>query len=129
MGHRIPKPPRSCLRERTRADRFQRQRVRVVPPTAGSKTIARTRAARIRTGAELVEYVAINYSISPRLLLALLEYQSGALTQPEPPNEKYLLGFRRAFYDSPYLQLVIAANILNNGYYGWRSGNARPNLN
>lgn len=78
---------------------------------------------RNRTGAELVEYVAVNYSLSPRLLLALLEYQSGALTQPEPPKEKYLLGFRRAFYDSPYLQLVIAANILNNGYYGWRSGN------
>ncbi len=75
-----------------------------------------------RTGAELVEYVAINYSISPRLLLALLEYQTGALTQPEPPDEKYLLGFRRAFYDTPYLQLVIAANILNNGYYGWRNG-------
>ncbi|MEW6085162.1 MAG: peptidoglycan DD-metalloendopeptidase family protein [Chloroflexota bacterium] len=75
-----------------------------------------------RTGAEMVEYVATNYSISPRLLLALLEYQTGALTQPEPPEEKYLLGFRRTFYDSPYLQLVIAANTLNNGYYGWRSG-------
>ncbi len=75
-----------------------------------------------RTGAEVVDYVAMNYSISPRLLLALLEYQTGALTQPEPPEEKYLLGFRRTFYDSPYLQLVIAANTLNNGYYGWRSG-------
>jgi len=77
---------------------------------------------RMRTGAEMVEYVALNYSISPRLLLAILEYQGGALTEPEPPAGKYLLGFRRTFYESPYLQLVIAANTLNNGYYGWRSG-------
>ncbi len=75
-----------------------------------------------RTGAEMVDYVATNYSVSPRLLLALLEFQTGALTQPKPPDDKYLLGFRRTFYDSPYLQLVIAANTLNNGYYGWRSG-------
>jgi len=77
---------------------------------------------RNRTGAEMVDYVAVNYSISPRLLLALLEYQSGALTQPELPASRYLLGFRRTFYDTPYLQLVIAANTLNNAYYSWREG-------
>jgi len=77
---------------------------------------------RMRTGAEIVDYVATNYSVSPRFLLTVLEYQGGALTQPEPPPSKYLLGFRRAFYDSPYLQLVIAANTFNNGYYSWRSG-------
>ncbi|MCI0610540.1 MAG: peptidoglycan DD-metalloendopeptidase family protein, partial [Anaerolineae bacterium] len=77
---------------------------------------------KMRTGAEAVDYVAMNYSISPRLLLALLEYQAGALTQPELPSGKYLLGFRRTFYEGPYLQLVIAANTLNNGYYSWRAG-------
>jgi len=77
---------------------------------------------RNRTGAEIVDYVATNYSVSPRLLLALLEYQGGALTQPEPPVSRYLLGFRRTFYETPYLQLIIAANTLNNGYYGWRTG-------
>jgi len=75
-----------------------------------------------RTGAEMVDYVATNYSISPRLLLALLEYQTGALTQPEPPSGRYILGMRRSFYESPYLQLVQAANTLNNGYYSWRNG-------
>jgi len=75
-----------------------------------------------RNGAEIIDYVAVNYSISPKLLLALLEYQGGALTQPEPPGVQYMLGFRRAYYDTPYLQLVIAANTLNNGYYGWRGG-------
>jgi len=77
---------------------------------------------RMRSGSEVVDYVAANYSISPRLLLAVLEYQGDALSQPEPPKEKYLLGFQRTYYESPYLQLVIAANTLNNGYYGWRGG-------
>src|SRR5262245_32555641 len=54
---------------------------------------------RMRSGAEIVDYVAMNYSISPRFLLAALEYQSGALTQPERSEAKYLLGFRRSFYD------------------------------
>jgi LasA protease len=76
-----------------------------------------------RTGAEMVDYVAINYSINPRLLLAILEYQGGALTQTKPPVKKNLLGFTRPYWGSPYLQLVIAANTLNNGYYGWRLGN------
>jgi hypothetical protein len=75
-----------------------------------------------RSGAEAVDYVATNYSVSPRLLLAILEYQTGALTQPEMPSGKYILGLRRPFYDTPYLQMVIAANTLNNGYYSWRSG-------
>jgi LasA protease len=77
---------------------------------------------KMRTGAEAVDYVATNYSVSPQLLLAILEYQSGALTQAEPPAGKYMLGFRRVNYETPYLQLVIVANTLNNGYYAWRAG-------
>ncbi len=77
---------------------------------------------KTRTGAEMVDYIAQNYSVSPQLLLALLEYQGGALTQPEPPAPKYMLGFRRVNYESPYTQLIIAANTLNNGYYNWRAG-------
>jgi murein DD-endopeptidase MepM/ murein hydrolase activator NlpD len=77
---------------------------------------------RMRTGAEAVDYIAQNYSISPQLLLTLLEYQSGALTQPAMPSGNYMLGFRRVNYESPYLQLIIAANTLNNGYYNWRAG-------
>lgn len=75
-----------------------------------------------RSGAELVDYVSVNYSLSPRLLLAILEYQGGALTAAEPPVSRNLLGFSRTYWETPYLQLVIAANTLNNGYYGWRLG-------
>src|SRR5690349_7001444 len=78
---------------------------------------------RMRTGAEAVDYIPQNYSISPQLLLALLEYQTGALIQPQAPAGNYVLRFRRVNYESPYLQLIIAANTLNNGYYNWRSGN------
>ncbi len=75
-----------------------------------------------RSGAEIVNYVGQNFSVSPRLLLALLEYQAGGLSQPEKPQTRYLLGYQRVYYESVYLQLVGAANTLNNGYYGWRDG-------
>jgi murein DD-endopeptidase MepM/ murein hydrolase activator NlpD len=76
-----------------------------------------------RTGAGIVDYVATNFSINPRLLIALLEYQSHALTDSNPPETPYVLGMSDRDHNSVYLQLVWAANILNNGYYGWRIGN------
>ena len=69
----------------------------------------------MRSGGEMVDYISVNYSVSPRLLLALLEYQTGALTRPEAPPGKFALGLRRTFYDGIYLQLVLAANTLNTG--------------
>jgi hypothetical protein len=75
-----------------------------------------------RTGAEIVDYVAINYSLSPRLLLALLEYQAGALSTVAKPSSRYMLGFEKRYYEGVYLQLVGAANTLNDGYYKWRIG-------
>lgn len=77
-----------------------------------------------RTGGELVDYIGMSYSISPRLLLALLEYQTRALTTPSAPKDidKYALGFKEVYQENLYLQLLIAADTLNAGYYGWRSG-------
>jgi LasA protease len=74
------------------------------------------------SGAEIVDIVATNYSISPRFLLAILEYQTGALSQPVPPSGSYPLGEINYNYAGLYMQLVWAANTLNVGYYGWRSG-------
>ena len=74
------------------------------------------------SGAEIVDIVAVNYSISPRILLAILEYQTGALSQPVPPSGDYPLGEVNYSYNGLYMQLIWAANILNNGYYGWRTG-------
>jgi LasA protease len=75
-----------------------------------------------RSGAGIVDYVAVNYSVSPRLLLALLEYQTGALSRATAPDTEYPLGHKDYNYAGLYLQLVWAANLLNNGYYGWRIG-------
>jgi murein DD-endopeptidase MepM/ murein hydrolase activator NlpD len=66
--------------------------------------------------------VATNYSINPRFLLALLEYKTGALSQPVPPSGSYPLGEINYYYSGLYMQLVWAANVLNVGYYGWRTG-------
>lgn len=76
-----------------------------------------------RTGAEVVDYVAQNYSLSPRLLLAILEYQAGALSQPEltPEQEEHLLGNQDWSHNGLYLQLAWAANQFNNSYYGYKT--------
>ena len=77
-----------------------------------------------RTAAEIIDLVATNFSISPRLLVGLLEYQAGGVSQPEPPpgDVQYILGIEDRKYRGLYLQLVWAANTLNNHYYNWRSG-------
>lgn len=74
------------------------------------------------SGAELVQIVANDFSISPRLLLAILEYYAGALSKSDPPTTPYTLNYFEPYHQGVYLQLVWAANTLNNGYYGWRRG-------
>jgi LasA protease len=75
-----------------------------------------------RPAAELVDIVATNFSISPRTLLVLLEYESGALSRTGPSSEDYPLGHIEDNTLDLYDQLVSAANMLNAGYYGWRTG-------
>jgi LasA protease len=82
-------------------------------------------AEKTRTGAEIISYVANTFSVSPRLLLALLEYQLGALSDPQMPEglvEGYPLGYEKTGYHGLYIQLVWAANTFNRGYYGWLTG-------
>jgi murein DD-endopeptidase MepM/ murein hydrolase activator NlpD len=72
------------------------------------------------SGAEIVQLVAQNYSVNPRLLLALLEHQGGWVTSSTPFNLEYPLGLKDAWHDSLYLQLTWTADTLNRGYYLWR---------
>jgi LasA protease len=74
----------------------------------------------ILAGNEIVRIVAQNYSVNPRLLLALLEYQSGWVTNPEPFNTSYPLGLLDEFHFGLYRQLTWTADSLNRGYYLWR---------
>jgi LysM repeat protein len=77
-----------------------------------------------RSGANIVDYIAQKWSLSPRLLLALLEYQSGALSQPEPSEDEklYAMGYRSGDRQRLFLQLAWAANALNGAYYSLRGG-------
>jgi LasA protease len=79
------------------------------------------------TGAQVVQRVAEQFSVNPRLLLALLEYRGGWLTDktPNADQQAYPLGYRNAGYQGLYLQLGRIANRLNDGYYGWKSRGAR----
>ncbi len=79
------------------------------------------------TGGQIINHIATNFSISPRLLIAILEYQVGAITRITPPDEEnpYTLGLISLQHKGLYAQLVLAANKLNNAYYGWRAGELR----
>jgi hypothetical protein len=72
----------------------------------------------------MVERVALENSINPRLLLSLLEYQSGwVLGQPNSfSSTDYPLGHIDFDRQGLHSQLVWAVNQLSIGYYGWRDG-------
>jgi LasA protease len=74
------------------------------------------------SGAAIIERVSYEYSVNPRLLLALLEYQSGWVTNPDPDEETldYPAGLTNQWRKGLYQQLAWAANNLNRGYYLWR---------
>jgi LysM repeat protein len=79
------------------------------------------------TGAQIVQRVSQQFSVNPRLLLALLEYRGQWLSSktPNADQQAYPLGYRNAGYQGLYLQLGRTANRLNDGYYGWKSRGAR----
>jgi hypothetical protein len=78
------------------------------------------------SGAEVVERIATENSINPRLLLALLEYQShwvlGDETDLNFAQRDYPMGVIDVKRKGLYRQLAWAVNQLSIGYYGWREG-------
>jgi len=76
------------------------------------------------TGADIITRVALENSINPRILLALLEYQSGCvLGHPENPDEfSTAMGAEHHIRQDMYGQLTWAVHKLSEGYYGWRTG-------
>ncbi|MEN6435343.1 MAG: LysM peptidoglycan-binding domain-containing protein [Anaerolineaceae bacterium] len=74
-------------------------------------------------GGEIIQYFSDYYSISPRLLLALIEYQAGGLTDPVMQvSEDSPLGMNDPMRVGLVEELLYITNFLNNGYYGWRTG-------
>lgn len=79
-------------------------------------------AEELLTGAQIMQRVAEQFSVHPRLLLAALEYVGGWVTQAQPGEDqrRYPLGYKRTNLEGLYVQLSWAALRLNEGYYGWR---------
>jgi murein DD-endopeptidase MepM/ murein hydrolase activator NlpD len=79
------------------------------------------------SGGRLLQQIAFNNSFSPRLLLALLEYESGWVTQKDPAQETIYYPLRHKDPDMMGLgnQLIWATNVLSIGYYGWRDASLR----
>jgi LasA protease len=75
------------------------------------------------SGATIVERVSQEHSVNPRLLLAILDYQSGWVTSRNPDRQPmdYPLGFRDSSRAGLYKQLFWAGNNLNRGFYGWQT--------
>ena len=86
------------------------------------KTMAGFVGQRNRTAAQTVLYVARQYSINPRLLLALMEWRTGALTQPAASSDEQANPFGALPAHGFVSQLLWVAERLSEGYYGWRTG-------
>ena len=75
----------------------------------------------VLNSSQIVMRVSQNYSVNPRLLVALLEYRSGWVTNAAPQETDYPLGNYEYYYAGLYRQLAWAADNLNRGYYLWRA--------
>jgi LasA protease len=76
------------------------------------------------TGVQIIRRVALENSINPYLLLALLEFK-GHWVLGQPLNlaeSEYPMGMVRVEEHLLYHQLSWAVQQLNIGYYGWRAG-------
>ena len=74
------------------------------------------------SGAQIVQRISYEYSVNPRLLLTLLEYQSGWVSQanPNPVYTNYPMGRMEPARQGLYLQLAWTADQLNKAYYRYQ---------
>ena len=79
-------------------------------------------SGEIANGAEILRQIAFNNSFSPKLLMAIMEYESGWVTEKNPAADtlRYPLGNSDPNAMGLTAQLIWATNILSIGYYGWR---------
>ncbi|MBI3914691.1 MAG: LysM peptidoglycan-binding domain-containing protein [Chloroflexi bacterium] len=70
------------------------------------------------TGAQILQLVSERFSVGPRVLLTLLELQSGWVTNQFPAQIQYPMGLIDSTRQGLYFQAGWTANALNEGYYG-----------
>ncbi len=76
------------------------------------------------TGPQIIQLVAERFSVGPRVLLALLEFQSGWVTKTALTQTQitYPMGLIDPIRQGLFFQTSWAANHLNEGYYGKLTG-------
>lgn len=76
------------------------------------------------TGPQIVQLVAERFSVGPRVLLTLLELQSGWVTKTTLTQNQitFPMGLIDSTRQGLFFQTSWAANRLNEGYYGKQSG-------
>ena len=74
------------------------------------------------TGTQIVKRISYEYSVNPRLLLALLEYRSGWVTSRnvDSTSQVYPMQVMDENRKGLYKQLAWTADKLNRGYYLWK---------
>jgi len=79
------------------------------------------------SGDQVVQLIAQDYSVNPRLLLAVLEYRAALVTQsfPDPSRGETPLGTIDNWYVGLYRQLAWACIQLNTGFYLWEAGGVK----
>ena len=67
---------------------------------------------------EMIDRLALNYSLNPKLLLALVEFQTGALSNPnrDADKEDSFMGFTQS-HPGVSAQMSLVANKLNDCFY------------
>ena len=91
----------------------------VVPPESYLRTYQELVEGTLLDGLAIVQLVANRTRISPPILLSILEYRSGWVTQAQPSDNGYPLWHARGG-TGLYRQLEWGANQLNFGYYARR---------
>ena len=73
---------------------------------------------------DILYELALEYSINPQILLAIMEYESGWVTSAHVTEEQfhYPMGYRKSDRDTVYYQTAWVIQELSKGYYGWRDG-------
>ena len=91
-------------------------------PATQVATATPTPKLTILTGTEIVEKVSIEYSINPRLLLAIIEYQTQWVTNPSPApwTQTGTFSLGNSACQTFFCQLSWVADRLNWGYYAWK---------
>lgn len=79
-----------------------------------------TTQTQVYTAIEIVNKVSLDFSIDARILLTLLEYRSGWISQSsvDEASSLYPMGYANANRIGLYRQLRWAADMLNRAYYG-----------